>query len=336
MQRWLAWIVAALAIVLTVDAGMKEVLADGDRREKDSAGKEWLLKEWSEEEGRPYRKLLKEREELYRKKWGEDWYGPKSTCRILSPGSWKWEVVFTVPPDLAKKISSGNKPTHANIKTQWGARFWGMCFVWGPGGGDVTDIYALADDAIIHYDPVSRRIDVIGNPDEPGVRDGVNGDARLKPGDRVTLDPVTGRLYFIQGKSWRYVEKLVPFACSATGKVYHLPAVLAWNRLYLKVKSPAGASTCPSSCAIKRRAVVASSAVEARTVSSMVTCPGAPPGWGNTSRRERSVVRQKVVSASPAPEGGQADTSTGSGASLPTMTTSAAATESTRRNSYSP
>ncbi|KAF0221838.1 MAG: polysaccharide [Geobacteraceae bacterium] len=233
-------IILAAVFVGNVVFGAEEKAASTVRKEKDSAGREWTLKEWGYKEERPYPKSLAEREKWYRVRWGESWYGPKSTCRILSPGTWKWEEVFRVPDSLAEQISSKGKKTHGDILRRWGARFWGMCFVWAPGGGEVTDVYALADEAIIHYDPTSKKLSVIGKPRERGDTDGVGEDARLVLGAKSALDPVTGRLYFIQGKKWRYVEKLLPYRCLKTGLVFHLPAVLDWNSMYRKVKSPAG------------------------------------------------------------------------------------------------
>lgn len=221
------------------------------RKEKDSAGREWTLKEWSESEGRPYPKSLKEREAWYRKKNGEEWYGPKSICRILSPGAWQWEEVVTLPPELAKRVEAKKKNTHSPTRQRiWGDRFWGQAFVWAPGAGEVTDIYALADYAVIHYDPATKKLSEIGNALESGLVDGVNDKARLVPGPKVTMDPVTGRLYFVQSidrtrEVLRYVEKLLPFECAKTGAVHNLPAVLAANGLYRKVKSPAGGELKP-------------------------------------------------------------------------------------------
>lgn len=221
------------------------------RKEKDSAGREWSLKDWSESEGRPYPKNLKEREAWYRKKNGENWYGPKSICRILSPGTWQWEEVVTIPPDLAKKIVAKKKNNHSPHRQRtWGDRFWGEAFVWAPRGGEVTDIYALADNAVLHYDPATKKLFVIGDPLESGLVDGANDKARLVPGPKVTMDPITGRLYFIQQiernkEMLRFVEKLLPFECTKTGTVYNLPAVLASNGLYRKVKSPAGGDLKP-------------------------------------------------------------------------------------------
>lgn len=210
---------------------------------KYSAGREWILKDW-EEGTRPYPKDLKEREEWYRKKWGEDWYGLRNDRRIHNPGNWQWEVVATVPPDLAAKIASKRRRHRV-----WGDRFWGMCFVWAPGGGAVTDIYALADNGVYNYDPENKKYSFIGQAEQGGLFDGAIGQALLRPGSAVTLDPVTGRLYFIQRerkkKVWRYIEKLLPYQCQLSKKICYLPAVLDWNDLYLQMKSPLGGELKP-------------------------------------------------------------------------------------------
>lgn len=215
-----------------------------ERREKDSAGREWILKDW-ERGTRPYPKDLKEREAWYRKKWGEDWFGPRNRCSIHNPGDWKWEVVVTVQPEMAARI----KGKAENKRNLWGERFNIKTFVWAPGGGEVTDIYVLSDTSFYHYDPISRKSVLIGNPEEGGLRDGTMGRARLNHTNVVTLDHVTGRIYFIQGrkkdKTWRYVEKLLPYECTTTNKICYLPAVLDWNNLYRKVKSPFGGELKP-------------------------------------------------------------------------------------------
>lgn len=213
-----------------------------ERKEKDASSAEWLLEDW-ESGTRPYPKDLKERESLYRSTWGEPWAGVRNGRRIHNPGNWQWEEVVNVPPELAARIAS--KKLHGGKPRVWGDRFWGMCFVWGPGGGQVTDIYALADKGIFHYDPINKVTSFIGNPDEGGLKDGIQGEARLHPGEAVTLDPITGRLYFIQGRSWRYVEKLLPYQCVSTNKVCYLPAVLDWQDEYRLVKSPFGGNLKP-------------------------------------------------------------------------------------------
>jgi hypothetical protein len=214
------------------------------RVEKDSTEREWVLLDW-EESARPYPKSLKEREALYRQKWGENWYGQRNGRRIHNPGDWQWESVVNVPADLAARIAS--KTLHSGKPRVWGDRFWGACFIWAPGGDIVTDVYAFADNGIYHYDPVSKISAFIGNPVKGGLQDGANTNdqARLNPGEAATLDPVTGRLYFIQGKTWRYVEKLLPYKCNKTKKVLYLPAVLDWNELYKKTKSPFGGELRP-------------------------------------------------------------------------------------------
>lgn len=239
--------IVSILIVSTPFVFGEEKSQPVERKEKDSAGREWTLKDWNENEGRPYPKNLKEREEWYRKKWGENWSGPKSTCRILTPGKWEWEVVFTVPPHMAKKIEAKRKSSHSpNRQRIWGDRFWGQAFAWAPGGGEVTDIYALADNGVLHYDSQLRTTDFIGNPEQGGMEDGVNERARFSPGSRVTLDPVSGRLYFIQSNVWRYMEKLLPYESDKSSIVYYLPAVLDWNELYRQVKAPDGGQLKPA------------------------------------------------------------------------------------------
>ena len=238
--------VILLVIISAAFAAGLPVTADTlskERIERDSAGREWRLQEW-EKGARPYPKDLKEREALYWQKWGENSYGQRNSRRIHNIGDWKWEVVVTVPPELAAKIKS--KRLHSGKPRLWGNRFWGMVFVWAPGGGQVTDIYALTDNGLYHYDPVNKVNTFIGSPEEGGRRDGVMSSARLNPGNAATIDPVTGRLYFIQGSSWRYVEKLLPFVCTKTGETCYLPALLGWNNLYQKVKSPFGGELRPA------------------------------------------------------------------------------------------
>ena len=229
-------------ITMTVFFSIDSGTTVKERKERDSTGTEWILKEW-EEGTRPYPKSLNEREKWYREKWGENWYEVKNGGRIYNPGNWEWEIVTTLPSDLAVKIASkflsGGKPRI------WGNRFYGMVFIWAPGGRSITDIYALADNGIYHYDPVNRIGIFIGNPDVSGLRDGDTSYARLQPGKAVTIDPITGRLYFIQDRRWRYVEKLLPYECSAAKKIYYLPAVLDWNNIYRNVKSPFGGDLKP-------------------------------------------------------------------------------------------
>ena len=214
-----------------------------ERLEIDSAGRTWRLQEWKEG-SRPYPKSLKEREAWYRKKWGENWHGQKNGRRIHNIGNWQWEVAVMVPSELASKIASKN--LHSGKPRPWGNRFWAMLFVWAPGGGQVTDIYALTDNGLYRYDPLNKIHGFIGNPEEGGAIDGIAERARLNPGAAAAIDNITGRLYFIQGKTWRYVEKLLPFVCAKTGKVCYLPAVLGWNNIYLKAKSPFGGELYPS------------------------------------------------------------------------------------------
>ncbi len=211
-----------------------------ERHEKDSKGREWMLKEW-EEGKRPYPENLKEREERYRKKWGENWDGPINGRRIYTPGNWKFEVIVTAPKDMASKIKGSKGEFY-----EWGNRFNIMTFIWDSGDGQVTDIYVLSDYCFFHYDPVSKKSAFIGNPVKGGLQDGAMENALLNPKKSIaTLDRVTGRLYFIQDDNWRYVEKLLPFECSLNKKICYLPAVLDWNEIYRKVKSPFGGKLKP-------------------------------------------------------------------------------------------
>lgn len=224
-------------IIVAGFLGIAHVAASIGRAEQDSAKREWLLMEWKER-SRPYPKHLKEREAWYRKKWGEDWYGPANGCRIHNPGEWRWDVVDAVPADMAARIKGAKGGT-------WGDEYNIMAFVWAPGGEHVTDVYATSDNCFYHYDPLSKQRTFIGDPKEGGAMDGAMGHARLHPGTAVTLDPVTGRLYFIQGKKWRYVEKLLPFECTLNKKICYLPAVLDWQEMWRKVQSPFGGSLAP-------------------------------------------------------------------------------------------
>jgi hypothetical protein len=239
--RLFAFLVAALFVSVVVAASYLRAEdtapRSGERWEKDSAGREWLLLDW-QDGSRPYPKSLKEREAWYRKKWGENWYGPGNGCRIHNPGEWRWDVVDTVPADMAARIKGAKGGT-------WGDQYDIMAFVWAPGGEQVTDVYATSDNCFYHYDPRSRQRTFIGDPAKGGATDGAMGHATLQPGVAVTLDPVTGRLYFLQGKTLRYVEKLLPYQCAKTGKTCYLPAVLDWHDIYRKVRSPFGGDLEP-------------------------------------------------------------------------------------------
>lgn len=241
------------------------------RKETDSVGREWELKNWNENERRPYPKGLNEREAWYRQKWGEEWYGPINRCRIHNPGNWQCEVVTTVPQDIADKIKGAR-----NHRDKWGNTFNIMIFPWAPGGGEVSDIYVNSDNCIYHYDPVTKRSVLIGNPLESGLRDGKMGDARLSPGSAITLDNVTGRLYFIQGNALRYVEKLVPYECTRSKKICYLPAVLGWQDTYRNVRSPFGGELKPALIEGKRRDPVF--VVRTDTALKTLTLPGANRG----------------------------------------------------------
>lgn len=242
-----------ILVMFMLFAGMNSILAQSqlfsqgqaasikERHEKDSEGREWILKDW---EGiRSYPKDLMEREEWYRKKWGENWYGPKSGQRIYAPGNWKWEVVTTVPENMASRIKGSKGKFY-----EWGNRFDIRIFLWAPGGDDqVADIYVLSDNCFFHYDPITKKSNFIGNPDKEGLKDGVMEQAQLDSKKlNATFDSITGRLYFIQDNKWRYVEKLLPYECSVNKGICYLPAVLDWNEIYRKVESPRGGKLQPA------------------------------------------------------------------------------------------
>lgn len=214
-----------------------------ERLEMDSAGRNWELKDW-EESTRPYPKAIREREIAYKKRWGEVWYGSLTGQRIYSPGNWQWEVVVTVPQNVAAKFKRTNKE---NVHS-WGNRrkIGVFAFVWAPGGEQVTDIYVQSEYFIYHYDLLSKTDMIIGNPREGGNRDGDMENALMLTERTTTLDTITGRVYFIQDRRLRYIEKLLPYECSRTNKIIYLPAVLDWNMLYNKVKSPFGGQLSPA------------------------------------------------------------------------------------------
>ena len=236
-----------VALLLLILMQVSSILGDErvsapTRLEKDSAGHHWVLSEWADQ-SRPYAKGLLDRETSYRQKWGESWRGPKNGRRIHSPGDWQREAVTTAPDDLAGKIRS--KKLHSGKPRAWGDGFWGKMFVWAQNGGVVTDLYALADNGFYHYAPHSGQHSFIGNPEERGLRDGAMDQARLNPGGNITLDSITGRLYFIQGNTLRYVEKLLPYTCTVTGTHVYLPAVLDRDDLYRQLTSSVGRALQP-------------------------------------------------------------------------------------------
>jgi hypothetical protein len=216
----------------------------GNKVETDVIEQNWELKDWKEGT-RPYPKSLKKREKWYKEKWGENWYGPRVKRRIYTPGNWQWEVFTTVPEDIAVKIKGEKKG-----RKSWGDR-WGVYLViWAPMGDQVTDVYVLADYSLFHYDPMNKKSLLIGDPHNDGLRDGKEDYALLSPHNRaMTLDPVTGRIYFVQqvkkSRVWRYVEKLLPYECKPNGAVCYLPAVLDLNEMYSKVKGPFGEKLTP-------------------------------------------------------------------------------------------
>jgi len=256
----LAALVTLVAPALAGDAGYTGK-HPGDAktvRAKDSSGKEWVLNDWREG-SRPYAKNLIEREKQYRQKWGEHWAGKTYRLRIethtMSPGTWKWEE-FVVIPD-GKKASPSPKKS--------GYHLWqkAQALVFAPGGCEtVTDIYVIVRFGFYYVDPLTKKTIYYGfmpptkaeplerkgtcfvfegQPDV-AMRDGLDEKIRMFPtrtrGDNwLTVDPVTGRVYFEQenGKErvLRYVEKLLPYKVG--GREMLLPAFLDWNGLHKKV-----------------------------------------------------------------------------------------------------
>ncbi len=285
---------AAVAAVAVVGIGTGVALSaahggepTGTRKEKDSSGKEWTLTEWKEG-SRPYKKNLIEREKAYKEKWGEHWAGKAYdgyrtkgpyTC---SPGTWTWEE-FAVIPD-GKKASPGLKG---------GVWRWqkSQALVFAPGGGEeVTAVYAVTDFGMYHVDPKTKAITYAGvipkytlKPTDrknsngktwhnlvfdpvPGIiKDGLDEKARLRParsqfGEYLSVDSVTGRVYFHQATGsdkrpgrkpealvgpyvLRYVEKLLPY--TENGREVLLPALLDHKEMYKQVKGPNGGALKP-------------------------------------------------------------------------------------------
>jgi hypothetical protein len=224
---------SAIMVLLIVPSLILPGYADKNRQERDSGGREWILKEWKDGT-RPYPRDLGKREQSYRDRWGEKWFGPRMAQRIYSPGNWKWETYHVVPKDMAVRL----KGRHI-----WGNSSNVMTFVWAPDGREVTDIYIKADSAFYHYDPLSKRSRFIGNPAKEGHVDGMMEAAQLNASRRdAALDHVTGRLFFSQRignkNILRFIEKLLPYKCSVTDKILYLPSVLEINKLHEKVRSP--------------------------------------------------------------------------------------------------
>ena len=252
-----------------VEGAKAPLAAPGFITVKDHAGREWKLEDWKEgtakfpapedvvkyrewlkDATRPYPKDLKEREAWHLKKNGENWDGPvygHPYTRIMTPGDWKWEYVVTLPDELAKQLST--KPPTWTSPVPW--RPWGfggfpLTFLYAAGAGEVTDIYACTGSGYVHADAKTKKVTFIGSPTEGGKKDGLGSEARLSPWGDVdpTLDIVSGRIYWMQGKTFspdsafRYLDKLLPYKDKANGKEYLLPALLDYKELYKKVKSP--------------------------------------------------------------------------------------------------
>jgi hypothetical protein len=226
--------------------------AEGHIKAKDNKGREWQLEDWKEGT-RPYEKDLAKREEAYKKKWGENWDGPVFSNRIMTPGDWKWETVVVLPDPLATQLRTP-PPNHKGYWRSWGGS-WPGPGVYAPGAGEVTDCYGGAGPGYVHYDPKTKKVTFIGSPTETGHKDGLGGEARIANGYGAmsfTLDIVSGRVYWVQGKDsaavLRYVEKLLPYKSKAggpstgsgQGKEYLLPAFLDYKDQYKLVKGPGG------------------------------------------------------------------------------------------------
>lgn len=235
-------------------------------RVRDDTGKEWVVNDWVEGT-RPYPKDLKEREAWYRQKWGESWAGRRykvwKSNFIMSPGHWKWEEVCVIP--------NGKSACPFYKKSHYFPWIRSQALIYAPFGEEVSDIYVAAKFGIYHIDPNSKALRYIGwmppSKREPiegkgnayiydGVppvnlsKDGLDNNvgmqsARTGGGRWMTVDPVTGRVYFLQGVGQmrdgmlsgpyvlRYVEKLLPFKVGE--EIMLLPAFLDGKELYKEV-----------------------------------------------------------------------------------------------------
>ncbi len=175
----------------------------------------------------------------------------------MSPGVWKYEEIVVIPE--ARRALPGLKNFRPRtLKSQ--------AIVYAPGdGANATAIYAATSFGIYHIDPKTRAITFAGKipsydyPEHPkhkgklirgepyvylnftetveASKDAIDGEARLYPtqrgfGDWLTADPVTGRVYFLQGtvptdtgtlkKPYvvRYAEQLRPYTLN--GKEVHV------------------------------------------------------------------------------------------------------------------
>jgi hypothetical protein len=255
--------------------------AEGRIKAKDNKGREWLLEDWKEgtakfpapEDGakykewlkdvtRPYPKDLKEREEWYLKKWGENWdgefYQAGSRGVILSPGKWQWEAI-PLPEDLSKKLSEKPADRQGVWRTFGGC--WSSGHVYAPGAGETTDIYGSTGFGFVHLDRKTGKFSFVGKldgalADRFGCTDGIGDAVRIAGtyvggADVATMDVVTGRLFWVQPgisgrvRVLRCIEKLLPYKDKAGGKQYLLPAILDFKDMYKKVKSPSGGELEP-------------------------------------------------------------------------------------------
>jgi hypothetical protein len=252
-------------------ADEKAANGSAGRGATDHAGNKWLLEDWKqgdvkfpaptdpkeyaqwlEKAGRPYPKDLKQREEWYLKKNGEHWDGPRHQGRTVSPGVWKWELLFLIPDGLTLRKKPNDPANGKSCDQDWMGVFESSMQVFAPGGGEVTDVYAHLHSSWYHYDPATKAGTFVGNKNFDGFVDGLNDKARMDLrgggwGRWPTMDRVTGRLYFEQQKNnerqMRYVEKLLPY--TENGKEVLLPAVLDYEDFYKQVKGPGGGALAP-------------------------------------------------------------------------------------------
>ncbi|MCK5849885.1 MAG: hypothetical protein KAH23_03140 [Kiritimatiellae bacterium] len=265
------------------DASAKPSTSEDVIKVKDFADREWRLDTTWEEGTRPYKKDLKKREAEYKKTYGENWAGELVWGRIRRwismPGKWDYDEVVLIPD--GKKIS----PTVSAVMKKRGS--WGHArryqqvktVVFAPGGGKVTDLYLLGLVGVYHVDAQTKAITYIGNKtirkDVKGLpaveahpkfkgggdffylvgtlpkgKDGLDEDASLiayRRGAISTIDPITGRVFFVEpmgrggsGKlrspmKIRYIEKLLPYKIGEREML--LPAILDHNKMYKQVNA---------------------------------------------------------------------------------------------------
>lgn len=246
-----AFIPGVLTIVLALSAyNSWSVQA---RMEKDGTGRNWELGSW-QDGSRPYPFNLTQREELYNKRYGERWDGPLFGNRILTPGDWKWEAIATIPEPLASQLWVTKNDPNPHHQKRWGGS-WPMPSLFAPGGERANDLYISATHGFVHLDLKTGQITFIGSSTEGGSKDGVSEKARIDA-SLSSVDVVTGRVYWVQGKSLRYVEKLLRYQEVKSGSEVLLPAILDYRELYRKVTAPSGGALEPVVRGGKRAAPV--------------------------------------------------------------------------------